>query len=137
MKKNKIIFLLGILIPLLFTIGFSSWIIMYSFEFTPNYLNNPVSDLFEFSSSTEYNGEEQVPSPKNGIVISGDISYEYKLTTETEFVSGKPINAGSYDIKIFISNSDINGECRVKFTITKRKIPPPCCRFCGSRKRLR
>lgn len=122
MKKKKILTILVLMIPLLFTIGFSSWIIMYSFEFSPSYETNPVSDLFNFSNTTTYNGEEQVPYPKDGVTITGDITYQYKLESESTFTTGKPINAGVYDIKITITNSTVNGTCQVKFTINKMKI---------------
>lgn len=122
MKKKKLLTILILMIPLLFTIGFSSWIIMYSFEFSPSYETNPVSDLFNFSNTTTYNGQEQVPSPKDGVTITGDITYQYKLESESTFTTGKPINAGVYDVKITIANSTVNGTCQVKFTINKMKI---------------
>lgn len=122
MKKKKVLTLLILMIPLLFTIGFSSWIITYSFTFTPDYKDSGISSLFNLENSTEYNGSEQVPAPKDGVVITGDIAYEYKLQGTNTFTSGKPINAGDYDIKITITNSTLNGTCQVKFTITKKQV---------------
>ena len=95
---------------------------MYTFEFEPVYKANPVSSLFDYSQTVIYNAAEQVPKPKDGVTISGNISYEYKLEKDTTFISGKPINVGTYDVKITISNSDINGTCQVKFTINKKRI---------------
>lgn len=95
---------------------------MYTFEFEPVYKANPVSSLFNYSQTVIYNAAEQVPKPKDGVTISGNISYEYKLEKDTTFISGKPINVGTYDVKITISNSDINGTCQVKFTINKKRI---------------
>lgn len=95
---------------------------MYTFEFEPVYKANPVSSLFDYSQTVIYNAAAQVPKPKDGVTISGNISYEYKLEKDTTFTSGKPINVGTYDVKITISNSDINGTCQVKFTINKKRI---------------
>lgn len=122
MKKNRILTYIILFLPILITIGFSSWIIVYTFEFEPTYKASPVSSLYDFSQTVIYNAEEQVPKPKDGVTITGNISYEYKLEKDTIYKSGKPINAGSYDVKITISNSDINGTCQVKFIINKKRI---------------
>lgn len=124
MKKKKYLLLFGLLIPLIFTIGFSSWIIMYSFEFSPQYENSSISKFFEYENVTTYNGEGQLPSPKPGVTISGNIQYDYKLESSNTFITdgSKPVNAGTYDIKITITDSEINGTCQVKFIINRKQI---------------
>ena len=66
-------------IPLLFAVGFSSWIIIYETVFAPTYYENPISEAFGFSQETTYNGQGQVPVPLNGYVINDTITYKYKL----------------------------------------------------------
>ena len=124
MKKKKYLLLFGLLIPLLFTIGFSSWIIMYSFEFSPQYESSSISKFFEYENVTTYNGAGQLPSPKPGVTISGNIQYDYKLESSNTFITdgSKPVNAGTYDIKITITDSEINGTCQVKFIINRKQI---------------
>lgn len=124
MKKSRILTFLLICLPLLVAIGFSSWIIIYEVVFSPTYQENPLSEIYGFSQSTTYNGEEQVPEPLNGETIDGTISYQYKLEGESEdkLVEGNgPIDAGVYDVIITVTGNDA-GVCQVKFTINKKKI---------------
>ena len=96
---------------------------MYSFEFSPTYVSNPLSNYFEYSSEVVYNGKEQAPTLKSGVgVLEEEISYQYKLENDDEFIDGKPITVGTYDIKITINSAEISGTCQVKFTILKKKI---------------
>ena len=129
--KKKFSLLFAILFPLLISIGFSSWIIIYTIEFQTSYQKQPTSDLFDFKQSVVYNATEQVPYPKEGLTLEGvgidssEISYQYKLSTEKNFTSGKPINAGTYDVKITVNGSmdgKYDGTCQVQFTINKKKI---------------
>lgn len=124
-KKSRILSLLLILIPLLVAIGFSSWIIIYEVIFSPTYSPNPVSSMFPFTDSDVYNGYEQVPEPLNEKDVEGyTISYQYKLEDEVEFTTGKPIDAGVYDVIVTLSESDGSefGSCQIKYTIEALKI---------------
>ncbi len=120
-KKSKILTIILLCIPLLFAVGFSSWIIIYETVFAPTYYENPISEAFGFSQETTYNGQGQVPVPLNGYVINDTITYKYKLENEKDYKDGKPIDAGTYDVKIEVSGED-GGKCQVKFTILPKKI---------------
>ena len=130
-NSRKLLFIILILMPLLVLVGFSSWIIMFTFEFGPSAKLDPVSSLFKLESSTVYNGEEQVPLPVNDIVIPEEnISYQFKIIGDEEYTSEKPVDAGTYEVIISLSsytNNDLGilnltGNCKVKFTIEKKQI---------------
>mgnify|MGYP003289803293 CR=1 FL=1 len=130
-QKNNLMFFITILIPLFISIGFASWIIIYTIEFETKYENQPTSELFDFKQSVVYNSQEQVPSPKAGINLSdygiddNEISYKYKLTTDLKYTDGKPVNAGTYDVVLTINGSNnqlYDGSCKIQFTINKKKI---------------
>ena len=130
--KKKYLSLIILLFPLLITIGFASWVIIYTIEFQTEYKRQPVSELYGITQSTTFNDEEQVPIPLNDISLESlgisedEIEYSYKLTKDKNFISNsKPIDAGEYDVRIKIEGSDngtYDGVCQVKFTIKKRKI---------------
>lgn len=122
--KSKLLSIMLIIFPLLITVGFSAWIIIYEFSFKPDYNDStiPLSNYFNAEQSTTYNGAEQVPSPKDGTTIDlTGIAYKYKLETNSNFTIGKPINAGVYDVVISL---DGYSDCKIKFTINKKKVKP-------------
>lgn len=122
--KSKLLSIMLIVFPLLITVGFSAWIIIYEFSFKPIYNSTtlPLSDYFDVEQSTTYNGSEQVPSPKDGTTIDlTGIAYKYKLETNSNYTVGKPINAGVYDVVISL---DGYSDCQVKYTINKKKVRP-------------
>lgn len=123
-KKSRLLTILLICIPLLIAIGFSSWIIIYEVIFSPSYHSNPLSDIYGYSQTVTYNRAAQVPQPLNNKIIDGDISYEYKLEGESEdkLVDGKPIDAGTYDVVITVTNGNDAGTCQVKFIIEPIKV---------------
>lgn len=121
-KKSKILTIILLCIPLLFAVGFSSWIIIYETVFAPSYYENPISEAFGFSQETTYNGQEQVPQPLEGYTIDESlISYQYKPESQSTYIDGKPIDAGTYDVKIDVSGEN-GGKCQIKFTILPKKI---------------
>ena len=120
MNKKNILFLIFSCLPFLVFVGFSTWIIMYEVEIIPEYYANPLTDYFGVTQETTYNGTEQVPLQISGETIySSLISYEYKLETEETYKEGKPIWAGTYDIKITVQGQ---GTCTVKYNIKKKPI---------------
>ena len=120
MKMKKIIFTIFACIPFLIFVGFSTWIIMYEVAITPDYIPNELSQYFGVSQQTEYNSLEQAPRQIAGDAINESlISYKYKLATDTEYIDGKPIWAGTYDVIVTVQ--DI-GSCSVKYTINKKPI---------------
>lgn len=124
MKKKSLLSIFFIVFPLLIAIGFSTWIIIYEVIITPSRVpSSPISDYFGLKQETIYNGEEQAPTQQSGNSIDTSlITYQYKLksdTNENNYVEGKPINAGVYDVKVIV---DTMGECKVIFTINPKKI---------------
>lgn len=122
MKKKSILSLLFVIFPILVVVGMSTWIIIYEVTFSPTYVASSISEFFGVSQETIYNGEEQVPVQKMGDPIPVEnILYKYKLESEEEdqYISGKPIDAGIYDVIIEVQDV---GECKVKFTIKPKEI---------------
>ncbi len=124
MKKKSLLSIFFIVFPLLIAIGFSTWIIIYEVIITPSRVStSPISDYFGITQETIYNSEEQVPTQQSGDPIDTSlITYQYKLksdTNENNYVEGKPIDAGVYDVKVIVENL---GECKVLFTIHPKKI---------------
>lgn len=122
MKKKSILSLLFVIFPILIVVGMSTWIIIYEITFSPTYVASSISEFFGVSQETIYNGEEQVPVQKMGDPIPVEnILYKYKLESEEEdqYISGKPIDAGIYDVIIEVQDV---GECKVKFTIKPKEI---------------
>ena len=107
MKKKTIILCLCYIIPLLLTIGLSSWIISNETKIDPQY--NPNSLFYEYlnGQSVVYSGDQQGPSSLVIDLTADHISYKYRLTTETvsNYKSGFPTEVGDYYI-YFSSNKD-------------------------------
>lgn len=127
MKKIKLILLL---IPLLFTVGFSSWVILYSFDLTAEYKNNPLADYYNFYYSATYDGTQKIPTVKDDVDIEfSTIEYKHYYSDEEDptINTGCPTNAGLYDIEITASWVDSKGitqtgKCKVRYEIFPIKI---------------
>ena len=121
--KKKIMSIMMMLVPLLITIGFSAWIIIYEFSFSPDYQTLGVlSDYFDTEQSTTYNASEQIPLPKDGVSIDlSNATYSYRLSGVGSYQDGKPINAGVYDV---IIKKEDYGQCQIKYTINKKVVRP-------------
>ena len=119
--KRKYLSLLLLILPFLLSIGFSAWIIIYTFEFEPEYQMNEVANLFNYSYTYTYDGTTHEPQPKT--TPSGDVTftYQYKYTDQTTFQEGAPANGGEYDVLITASG-DLIGSCQVRVIIEKLKI---------------
>ena len=112
------------LIPLLFTVGFSSWIIIYSFGINPHYSSSPLSQFFEFSSEYTYDGYEKLPKTKKDVDTTGiNFSYEYLDLNDPDAVltSGCPTDASNYEI-IITATGNMEGTCKVRLNISPKKI---------------
>lgn len=130
-NKKNLLTILCLLFPLLFAIGFSSWIIIYEHVFSPSYVQgNKISEAFGYSQNVYYNGQIQYPKIKDGYELDiTSLSYKYKLQTDQDFIDVEPtdveligpIDAGVYDV-IIIANGEDSGQCQVKFTINKMKL---------------
>lgn len=123
-KRNIIAFIL-LLLPLLVAVGMSTWIILNESLLTPSYNPDPViKKYFSGEESVIYDGNEQAPvSSVENLIEFGDLEFSYKpiLDTTNNYISGKPKNAGVYDVKVSVKNLD-NSSTNVKFTIEPKEI---------------
>ena len=120
MIKRKTTIILLILFPLLIFVGFSAWIIMSEVTFKPERKVSELVEYFGTYQETIYNKQEQVPKQISGTPIEENrITYKYKLENAKQFIIGKPINAGIYDVVISVTDM---GECQVKFKINQKII---------------
>lgn len=123
-KRNFIAFIL-LLLPLLVAVGMSTWIILNESLLTPSY--NPdrvIKKYFSGEESIIYDGNEHAPvSSVENLIEFGDLEFSYKpiLDTTNNYISGKPKNAGVYDVKVSVKNLD-NSSTNVKFIITPKPI---------------
>lgn len=127
--KNKKIFTLFLSIGLifLFSIGFSIWYIIYSFnaEITLSY-SLPEEDLFNFENNYIYNGKPQYPITNR--LVNYDVLYEYCTQKNKQWMSividndkSGPTGAGDYYLKVTAFEKNTNnviGFCIVKVTIS-------------------
>ena len=128
MVKNKLKYIL-LFIPFIFTIGFSSWIIVYSFTMNPNYVQNSISGFFDYSYEKVFDATNHCPTPSGSSNTDGiTFTYYYKEfnADDSNFVlldttNKGPVNAGTYEFKIEATGA-ITGVCRVKYTILPLKI---------------
>lgn len=123
-KRNIIAFIL-LLLPLVVAVGMSTWIILNESLLTPSYNPDPViKKYFSGEESVIYDGNEQAPvSSVENLIEFGDLEFSYKpiLDTTNNYISGKPKNAGVYDVKVSVKNLD-NSSTNVKFTIEPKEI---------------
>lgn len=131
LKKNKLILTLFICLPLLLSIGFSSWIIIHTIEVMSEYKNSPTSDLFDSIQSSTYDGNIQLPVVKENVELNGNelITYQYKLSGQSDFKDVTntigPKDAGTYDVLVKVTgstNAKYDGYCQIKLTINKRRV---------------
>lgn len=123
-KRNIIAFIL-LLLPLVVAVGMSTWIILNESLLTPSYNPDPViKKYFSGEESVIYDGNEHAPvSSVENLIEFGDLEFSYKpiLDTTNNYISGKPKNAGVYDVKVSVKNLD-NSSTNVKFTIEPKEI---------------
>lgn len=126
MKKSKILKYLLLIVPFLLTIGFSTWVIIYEFNFGPNKQETTLSSLFGTEQEGTYCAKELLPVQINGDPINESrLSYQYKAygADDSTYDAGGPIDAGVYNIKITVANEDGSSEdCIIKYTVNPRKL---------------
>lgn len=120
MKQKKLLLIL--IFPLLFSIGFGSWVILSKTILAPTYNPNSKSVLFVAYNGQEaatYNGSIQGPTSQDERISDSNITFKYrKAGTKTFYIEGKPKNAGTYDI-LLIDKTGIYISDVVRFTISK------------------
>lgn len=120
-KKGKILTIILLLLPILFAIGFSTWVIIYEVVFSPTYVpGNKISEAFGYSQEVYYDGTVKYPTIKEGAELDATLTYKYKTKDGSEF-DGCPTDAGVYDVIVFATGKD-SGQCQIKFTIKKMQL---------------
>ena len=123
-KRNIIAFIL-LLLPLLVAVGMSTWIILNESFLNPSYNPDPViKKYFSGEESVVYDGDEHAPvTSVENLIEFGDLEFSYKpiLDTTNNYISGKPKNAGVYDVKVSVKDLE-NSSTNVKFTIKPKEI---------------
>ena len=127
MKKKNILYYLLVIFPFLIAIGFSTWVIIYEFNFSPNKQESNLSSFFGTEQEAIFNNEELFPIQINGDKINpSSISYFYKEygADDSTYDSGGPIDSGTYNVKIIVAgeNGAIPEECVIKFTVKPKKL---------------
>lgn len=126
MKKSKILKYLLLIVPFLITIGFSTWVIIYEFNFGANKHETTLSSLFGTEQEGIYCAEELLPKQLNGDPIKeSSLSYQHKAygADDSTYDAGGPIDVGVYNIKITVANEDGSSEdCIIKYTVNQRKL---------------
>ena len=105
MRKKIILIIFIILLPTLFIFGISTWIIVNTTTFDPQYNTNSDYYINYNGKSVVYNGEQQCPTDSNGNLLSSistNIVLTYRKISQSvdEYADGLPIDAGEYFIYI-------------------------------------
>lgn len=122
MKKRKHLLILGLVFLLTVGVGFGSWVIMSKTIFAPSYNPNSNSVLFNAYNGQDavtYNGQEQGPTSKDTKIADSNVIFKYRKAGEkTFYTTGKPKNAGTYDILLEDKTGTYINDV-VRFTIKK------------------
>lgn len=128
MRKSRLAALLVVLIPMLFSIGFSAWIIVHEFVIQPVY-QEYIDDYFGTSQTKTYTGGILLPDqifPIDGDRFpESDLSYQFKLSSSSTWTnvvkdSTGPIDVGTYDIKVTVAS--LGETYDVTLIITPKKV---------------
>lgn len=91
---------------------------------TPNFVDSPLSSLFNYEYIYTYDNTEKIPTVKEGVDSTGiTFSYQYLDLNyeEAGWISGCPTDASNYEI-IITATGAVEGSCKVKMTINPKKI---------------
>lgn len=117
--KKKILISFIIILPLLFSSVFATWIIMKNVGLTPSYDPNAKNIFMEQfdGQSVDYTGGMQ--TPKSSMFKTGDLIFKHrKAYSDDEYKKDGPFDAGTYEILIQSNNDSINySDTVVLFTV--------------------
>lgn len=115
---NIVMTLIILIVVTVITIAFSSWLITDEIKEKPTYESGTLMKYFFDGKFGAFNGLNQ--APESPLFDESEITYLHKKTDETEYIDGKPTNAGEYDIRIIIKeNSEI---VDVKYEILPKQL---------------
>lgn len=101
---NIVMALILLIVVTIATIAFSSWLITDEIKEKPIYQPGTVAKYYLDNQTTIYNGESQAPT--SVLFAEGELSYQYRKSGDTDYISGKPTNAGIYDIRVTIKENN-------------------------------
>lgn len=101
---NIVMTLILLIVVTIATIAFSSWLITDEITEKPIYQPGTVAKYYLDNQTTIYNGESQAPT--SPLFAEGELSYQYRKSGDTDYISGKPTNAGIYDIRVTIKENN-------------------------------
>ena len=113
---NIIMTLIVLIVVTVITIAFSSWLITDEIKEKPIYQPGTVAKYYLDNQENIYNGKEQAPT--STLFKDSELSYQYKKSGDTTYISGKPTNAGEYDVVVTIK--DNNEQVEVGYKITPK-----------------
>lgn len=104
---NIVMALILLIVVTIATIAFSSWLITDEITEKPIYQPGTVAKYYLDNRFNVYNGTGQAPT--SPLFAEGELSYQYRKsgdTDDTDYISGKPTNAGIYDIRVTIKENN-------------------------------
>ena len=100
---NIVMTLILLIVVTIATIAFSSWLITDEITEKPIYQPGTVAKYYLDNQKDIYDGTSQAPT--SPLFAEDELSYQYRKsgdTDYTDYISGKPTNAGIYDIRVTI-----------------------------------
>lgn len=101
---NIVMALILLIVVTIATIAFSSWLITDEITEKPIYQPGTVAKYYLDKQFNVYNGTGQAPT--SPLFAEGELSYQYRKSGDTDYISGKPTNAGIYDIRVTIKENN-------------------------------
>lgn len=104
---NIVMALILLIVVTIATIAFSSWLITDEITEKPIYQPGTVAKYYLDNQKDIYDGTSQAPT--SPLFAEGELSYQYRKsgdTDDTDYISGKPTNAGIYDIRVTIKENN-------------------------------
>lgn len=104
---NIVMTLILLIFVTIATIAFSSWLITDEITEKPIYQPGTVAKYYLDNQKDIYDGTSHAPT--SPLFAEDELSYQYRKsgdTDYTDYISGKPTNAGIYDIRVTIKENN-------------------------------
>lgn len=113
---NIVMTLILLIVVTIATIAFSSWLITDEITEKPIYQPGTVAKHYLDNQKDIYDGTSQAPT--SPLFAEDELSYQYRKSGDTDYIPGKPTNAGIYDIRVTIKEN--NEKVDVGYQITPK-----------------
>ena len=101
---NIVMALILLIVVTIATIAFSSWLITDEITEKPIYQPGTVAKHYLDNQFNVYDGTSHAPT--SPLFAEGELSYQYRKSGDTDYISGKPTDAGIYDIRVTIKENN-------------------------------